>query len=113
MTEGDSFLIAFHTAAHALAFCLDLQYKLLDTRWPKQVLKLPGCRPVYGVDGQVILQGPRVRMGMHWALPGLVACRPHALTKAPLMVGVAVSIAQEVRQQAAQRVSVCVCVSRG
>ncbi len=45
---------------------------------------------------QTFAQGPRVRMGVHWALPGLVACRSHALTKAPMVVGIAVSIAQEV-----------------
>lgn len=47
----------------------------------------------------VAAQGPRVRMGVHWALPGLVACRPHALTKAPMMVGIAVVIAQEVSRK--------------
>ncbi|KAG2454070.1 hypothetical protein HYH02_001110 [Chlamydomonas schloesseri] len=39
-------------------------------------------------------------MGVHWALPGLVACRPHALTKAPMVVGIAVSIAQEISDAA-------------
>ncbi len=151
VTEGDSFLVAFHTVAEAVAFCQDLQYKMLDTPWPRAVLRLPGCEPVTNADGDVVMQvsnagapalqcstqkavflspclacartcttgvnlcyalphvvedcrapntavqGPRVRMGVHWALPGLVACRPHALTKAPMMVGIAVSIAQEVR----------------
>ncbi|KAG2499572.1 hypothetical protein HYH03_002517 [Edaphochlamys debaryana] len=100
VTEGDSFLVAFHTTAEAVAFCQDLQWKLLDTPWPRAVLRLPGCQPVHNADGDLVLRGPRVRMGVHWALPGLVACRPHALTKAPMMVGVAVSIAQEISDAA-------------
>ncbi|KAG2432508.1 hypothetical protein HXX76_008853 [Chlamydomonas incerta] len=100
VTEGDSFLVAFPHAAEAVAFCQDLQCKLLDTPWPKAVLRLPGCEPIPNEDGDLVLQGPRVRMGVHWALPGLVACRPHALTKAPMVVGIAVSIAQEISDAA-------------
>ncbi|PNH10309.1 Adenylate cyclase [Tetrabaena socialis] len=100
VTEGDSFLVAFPCVAEAVAFCQDLQYKLLDTPWPRAVLRLPGCQPVLNAEGDVMIQGPRVRVGVHWALPGLVACRPHGLTKAPMMVGVAVSIAQEVSDAA-------------
>ncbi|KXZ50125.1 hypothetical protein GPECTOR_18g99 [Gonium pectorale] len=100
VTEGDSFLVAFHTVHEAVAFCQDLQHKLLDTPWPRAVLRLPGCRAVTNADGDVVMQGPRVRMGVHWALPGLVACRSHALTKAPMVVGIAVSIAQEISDAA-------------
>ncbi|GFR45252.1 hypothetical protein Agub_g6358, partial [Astrephomene gubernaculifera] len=100
VTEGDSFLVAFHGVAEAVAFCQDLQCKLLDTPWPRAVLRLPGCQRVANAEGELVMQGPRVRMGVHWALPGLVACRPHALTRAPMMVGIAVSIAQEISDAA-------------
>ncbi len=60
VTEGDSFLVAFHTACEAVAFCLELQYKLLDTPWPKAVLKLPGCQPVYDADGIMVMQVGRL-----------------------------------------------------
>lgn len=56
VTEGDSFLVAFHTVAEAVAFCQDLQYKMLDTPWPRAVLRLPGCEPVTNADGDVVMQ---------------------------------------------------------
>lgn len=59
MTEGDSFHVAFHSVAEAVAFCLDLQYKLLDTPWPRAVLKLPGCQPVINEEGDLLKQARR------------------------------------------------------
>ena len=56
VTEGDSFLVAFHTAFEAVAFCLELQHTLLDTPWPTAVLKLSGCQPVYDAEGIVVMQ---------------------------------------------------------
>lgn len=38
-TEGDSFVVAFRNAAPAVAFSLEVQYRLLGTRWPKEVSK--------------------------------------------------------------------------
>ncbi|KAG2428782.1 hypothetical protein HXX76_011482 [Chlamydomonas incerta] len=37
-TEGDAFIIAFHTPAAALAFSVDLQHRLLDADWPPLLL---------------------------------------------------------------------------
>eukprot|EP00198_Chlamydomonas_reinhardtii_P009142 XP_001698479.1 predicted protein [Chlamydomonas reinhardtii] len=37
-TEGDAFIIAFHSAAAALAFSVELQHRLLDADWPPLLL---------------------------------------------------------------------------
>lgn len=74
-TEGDSFHIAFSTIAQAVFFAMDTQYRLLETNWPKEVLKLPDCAEVYDRDGALLMKGPRVRMGIHFAAEGTVAQR--------------------------------------
>jgi hypothetical protein len=60
----------------------ELQHKLLETPWPRAVLRLPGCEPRVTEEGETWLRGPRVRCGCHYALPGLAAVRLHALTQA-------------------------------
>jgi hypothetical protein len=45
-TEGDSFHVAFTSVADAVLFAMETQYRLLDTDWPKNVLKLPSCKEV-------------------------------------------------------------------
>ena len=47
-TEGDSFHIAFTSVAAAVQVAMETQARLLDSDWPKDVLKLPAC-------GQVLL----------------------------------------------------------
>lgn len=54
---------------------MDTQYRLLETNWPKEVLKLPDCGVIYDKDGTVMMKGPRVRMGIHYAAEGTVAQR--------------------------------------
>lgn len=51
------------------------QYRLLDTRWPRAVLRLPACRELRGADGLLAFRGPRVRMGIHFAAEGTIAHR--------------------------------------
>jgi len=46
-TEGDAFVLAFHTAADALLFATQAQLELLLADWPAQLLELEVCRPVY------------------------------------------------------------------
>ena len=43
-TEGDSFHVAFKSVVEAVGFCMDAQYKLLETPWTRDVLRLPTCR---------------------------------------------------------------------
>lgn len=48
ITEGDSFQVAFATCQAAIQFCLDVQYRLLEQSWSKEILKLHACRVVRG-----------------------------------------------------------------
>ena len=59
----------------AVLFCLEVQYRLLEAAWPKEVLKLANCREVFAADGSLLFRGPRVRMGIHWAGEGTIAHR--------------------------------------
>ena len=45
-TEGDSFHIAFTSVAAAVQVAMETQTRLLDSDWPKDVLKLPACGQV-------------------------------------------------------------------
>ncbi|KAG1669083.1 hypothetical protein FOA52_004002 [Chlamydomonas sp. UWO 241] len=44
-TEGDSFLLAFHTPSDALGFALHLQTSLLEAAWEPALLQHPLCAP--------------------------------------------------------------------
>ncbi|GIL47993.1 hypothetical protein Vafri_4714 [Volvox africanus] len=46
-TEGDSFIIAFHTADDAVCFCALFQQGLLQVPWPAELLALEGCKAVW------------------------------------------------------------------
>ncbi len=48
-TEGDSFHIAFTSVAAAVQVAMETQVQLLDSDWPKDVLKLPACGQVMSV----------------------------------------------------------------
>ncbi|KAG1669631.1 hypothetical protein FOA52_010791 [Chlamydomonas sp. UWO 241] len=45
-TEGDSFLLAFHTPSDALGFALQLQRSLLEAAWEPELLQHPLCAPL-------------------------------------------------------------------
>ncbi|MEW5301497.1 MAG: hypothetical protein WDW36_004356 [Sanguina aurantia] len=45
-TEGDSFIMAFHSASLAVAFATELQLELLRIQWPPELLQLPPFAPV-------------------------------------------------------------------
>lgn len=74
-TEGDSFQIGFRTVEEAVLFCMEAQMRLLETGWPREVLKLGPCKVVADGTREVLFRGPRVRMGIHWAVDGTIANR--------------------------------------
>ncbi|KAG1655623.1 hypothetical protein FOA52_008837 [Chlamydomonas sp. UWO 241] len=45
-TEGDSFLLAFHTPSDALGFAMQLQTSLLEAAWESELLQHPLCAPL-------------------------------------------------------------------
>ncbi len=47
--EGDSFIIAFHHPADALAFCMEAQTSLLQVPWPSEILTSTRCQEVWCV----------------------------------------------------------------
>lgn len=49
-TEGDSFHCAFADMPSAVVFCLEVQQRLLESKWPPSVLRLPACNRVRFVD---------------------------------------------------------------
>ena len=51
-TEGDAFMVAFSSAADALAFCVSAQEGLAGVEWPME-----------------LAEGMRVRMGVHVGAP--------------------------------------------
>eukprot|EP00198_Chlamydomonas_reinhardtii_P006617 XP_001695953.1 predicted protein [Chlamydomonas reinhardtii] len=46
-TEGDSFLLAFHSPEDALLFAMEAQVALLECGWPMELLDCDVCRPAY------------------------------------------------------------------
>lgn len=123
-TEGDSFHCAFADVPSAVVFCLEVQQRLLESKWPPSVLRLPACNRVRVIGcvfflsvlcgvwcvgccvwkhqnamrrggtyipdermdmtmfvkvesqhGQLIFNGPRVRMGIHYAQQGTIGIR--------------------------------------
>jgi predicted ATPase/class 3 adenylate cyclase len=67
-TEGDAFMVAFPNAHSALDFCMDLQTRLHDASWPKDLLE----GVVGGIEGTSkdrLFRGLRVRMGIHTGEP--------------------------------------------
>lgn len=39
------------------------------------MMRLAQCKEVKGPDGGLVFRGPRIRMGVHWAVEGTVAQR--------------------------------------
>lgn len=67
-TEGDAFMVAFHTAVDALLWCLSVQRGLLDLDWPDDLVALPYASTVPAPTGSqvpIIFSGIRIRMGVH------------------------------------------------
>ncbi|KAG1668573.1 hypothetical protein FOA52_007307 [Chlamydomonas sp. UWO 241] len=54
-TEGDSFLLAFHTPSDALGFAVHLQAGLLSADWDPELLTHPSCAPVAMVPSDALI----------------------------------------------------------
>ncbi|KAJ9532988.1 hypothetical protein QJQ45_018070, partial [Haematococcus lacustris] len=50
-TEGDAFILAFHTPSHALHWAQAFQQGLLHLAWPEQLLQLEAGAPVWAAPG--------------------------------------------------------------
>ncbi|KAG2447133.1 hypothetical protein HYH02_007879 [Chlamydomonas schloesseri] len=57
-TEGDSFILAYHTAADAVACALEIQVALLHLDWPEELLLADACRAVLALPPPSAAAGP-------------------------------------------------------
>jgi class 3 adenylate cyclase len=66
-TEGDAFLVSFHSAEDAVHFALLLQLEMMSIEWPEELFSHPACAPVQDPRDQshLIYNGIRVRVGIH------------------------------------------------
>ncbi|GAX82245.1 hypothetical protein CEUSTIGMA_g9673.t1 [Chlamydomonas eustigma] len=78
-TEGDSFIISFHTALDATAWALHVQFALMNAPWPEALLQHPKACIVVGKDtdgsrpGATLFRGLRIRVGINTGVPALVS----------------------------------------
>lgn len=68
-TEGDAFMVSFHSAPAAMLWCLNVQIGLCNADWPIEILESEDGKEIFGADGEVLARGLSVRMGMHWGMP--------------------------------------------
>jgi class 3 adenylate cyclase len=92
-TQGDAFECAFVSVVDAVNFALEVQTRLHNANWPKDVLSLPGWGSVTNMEGDVMLRGPRVRIGVHLALCGEWVRYTHRLTRQHIFNGPGYDIA--------------------
>jgi class 3 adenylate cyclase len=96
-TEGDAFRIAFPDFRSALRFCFTVQEELMWFPWPTRILQLPGAGLSCSEgSGELLLAGPRVRMGIHIADPREYKAAVHPLTKRIVFTGPGYSRAKAV-----------------
>ncbi|KAF0852716.1 mitochondrial adenylate/guanylate cyclase domain-containing protein [Andalucia godoyi] len=73
-SEGDGFMLAFHTSLEACLFCIEFQLELLNANWPEEILKSEYANTVRGkMSGKVLFRGLRVRSGFHVGEPIVAA----------------------------------------
>jgi hypothetical protein len=99
-TQGDAFECAFVSVVDAVKFALEVQVRLHTNNWPKDVLDLPGWGTVLNAEGDVMLRGPRIRIGIHLAACGEWARDTHRLTRQHIFNGPGYDIAQVISDAA-------------
>ncbi len=68
-TEGDAFVLAFHTPFDAVSWCIQAQQELLEATWPETILQSIEAGEVFNGAQQHLFRGLRVRMGVHYGEP--------------------------------------------
>jgi hypothetical protein len=66
---GDGFMAIFHTAAQALAFCMEVQNVLLGASWPEGILETSYPKALRDKGGKDFLRGLILWMLVRWATP--------------------------------------------
>ena len=88
-TEGDAFIVAFHTPTDGLAFSAAVQRDLLDAPWPEPLLE----HETVAASDDGAWNGPRVRMGLH---SGVAKQSLHPVTKRANYSGDAIDTARDI-----------------
>ena len=91
-TQGDSFEVAFATAVSAVQFALWAQDQLKQHDWSREVLDVPQFETILDENEDVVIRGPRVRMGVHAAAPGTWQMGLHGYTHHTVFGGEAVDL---------------------
>ncbi|KAF0689547.1 Aste57867_19004 [Aphanomyces stellatus] len=104
-TAGDAFQLAFHTIGDAVAYCLDVQEKLMVQPWPPGFVdcQIPGSATILQHTSllkrpKTLFHGVRVRMGIHASNPseGDLVTEIHPITGRVMYVGLSELIGREV-----------------
>jgi len=71
-SQGDSWMTAWKDPQSALDWCLRVQILLRHAPWDADLLAFDDCKEYMGANGQILLRGLRVRMGVHFGTPDIV-----------------------------------------
>ena len=69
LSEGDSFVVAFHDPIDAISWALHVQIALMDVAWPLDLLQQPQAKMETCQDGKLLFRGLRVRMAINTGVP--------------------------------------------
>ena len=58
-TEGDAFMVAFASAELAVQWCMEVQMRLLEVKWPEKIYEGEPAKPESDDDGNEIYRGLR------------------------------------------------------
>lgn len=98
-TCGDAFQLAFHTIKDAVDYCMEVQFQLLEAKWPKKLHDLvPATARVKGKGKEMVFNGLRVRMGVHDAQEseGVLVKNIHPVTGKITYIGISEVVANEI-----------------
>ncbi|KXZ43981.1 hypothetical protein GPECTOR_76g803 [Gonium pectorale] len=92
LSQGDSFIIAFHAADDAVCFCASFQQELLLVAWPEELLAIDSCRPVFmcksepATTKQQRKSQPSVQLEVARTQGPLLSGQPSPLFRSPLSI---------------------------
>ena len=69
LSEGDSFVVAFHDPIDAISWALHVQLALMEVAWPLDLLQQPQAKMETCQDGKLLFRGLRVRMAINTGVP--------------------------------------------
>ncbi|DBA04219.1 TPA: hypothetical protein N0F65_009454 [Lagenidium giganteum] len=100
-TCGDAFQLAFHDMKDAIDYCLSVQIKLLEAKWPAGLENVvPSTKTVRSghLKKHILFRGIRVRMGIHDSHidDGGLVSQVHPVTGKTLYIGASEFIGREV-----------------